>query len=73
VDTLWSAKLPWISHAVASRLGLDPAAAGKTWRGAAIAANRVGDIVQSSMGEVREMSGVNTAMTWCCGVKVVHA
>jgi len=73
VDTLWSAKLTWISHALASRLGLDPAAAGKTWRGAAIVANRVGDIVQSCMGEVREMSGVNTPMTWCCGVKVVRA
>lgn len=73
VDTLWSAKLNWLSHIVASRFGLDPAAAGKTWRGASIMASRVGDIVTSSMGEVREMSGVNTPMTWCCGVKVVRA
>jgi ubiquinone/menaquinone biosynthesis C-methylase UbiE len=73
VDTLWSAKLAWLSHAVASLFGLDPAAAGKTWRGAAIAANRVGDIVQSSRGEILEMSGVNTPMTWCCGVKVASA
>jgi ubiquinone/menaquinone biosynthesis C-methylase UbiE len=72
VDTLWSAKLTWLSHAVASRFGLDPAAAGKTWRGVAIAASRVGEIVQSSGGEIREMYGVNTPMTWCCGIKVVH-
>jgi ubiquinone/menaquinone biosynthesis C-methylase UbiE len=73
VDTLWSAKLAWLSRAVASLIGLDPAAAGKTWRGAAIAASRVGDIVQSSAGEILEMSGVNTPMTWCCGIKVPRA
>ncbi len=73
VDALWSAKLAWLSHAVASLFGLDPAAAGKTWRGAAIAAGRVGDIVQSSAGEIIEMSGVNTPMTWCCGIKVARA
>jgi ubiquinone/menaquinone biosynthesis C-methylase UbiE len=73
VDTLWSAKLIWLSHAVASLSGLDPAAAGKTWRGAAIVASRVGGIVQSNGGEIREMSGVNTPMTWCCGVKVARA
>jgi len=73
VDTLWSAKLAWLSRAVASLIGLDPAAAGKTWRGAAIAASRVGDVVQSSAGEILEMSGVNTPMTWCCGIKVARA
>lgn len=73
VDTLWSAKLARLSHAVASLIGLDPAAAGRTWRGAAIAANLVGDIVQSNDGEIREMSGVNTPMTWCCGIKVARA
>jgi SAM-dependent methyltransferase len=73
VDTLWSAKLAWLSRAVASLIGLDPAAAGKTWRGVAIAASRVGDIVQSSAGEILEMSGVNTPMTWCCGIKVARA
>ena len=59
-------------HALASLFGLDSAAAGKTWRGAAIAASRVGDIVQSSLGEIREMSGIDTPMTWCCGIKVVR-
>jgi len=71
VDTLWSAKLTWLVHAVASIFGVDPLTAGKTWRGPAIVASRVADIVQSSMGEIREMSGVNTPMTWCCGVKMV--
>lgn len=73
VDMLWSAKLTWLSHAVASLFGLDPAAAGKTWRGAAIVARQVAEVVQSSRGEIREMSGVNTPMTWCCGVKVARA
>lgn len=72
VDTLWSAKLTWMSHALASLFGLDSAAAGKTWRGAAIAASRVGNIVQSNAGEILEMSGVNTPMTWCCGIKMAR-
>ena len=73
MDMLWSAKLTWLRHAVASLFGLDPAAAGKTWRGATIVASRVADVVQSSRGEIREMCGVNTPMTWCCGVKVARA
>jgi ubiquinone/menaquinone biosynthesis C-methylase UbiE len=69
VDALWSARLVKLSHLTASLLGLDPASAGKSWRGAAIPAERVADAVLSAGGELRELRGENTPMTWCCGVK----
>jgi ubiquinone/menaquinone biosynthesis C-methylase UbiE len=69
VDALWSARLLSLSRATASMLGFDPAAAGKTWRGAAIASKRIQALVESSDGEVREMPGEGTPMAWCCGVK----
>lgn len=73
VDALWSAQLLRLSRATASFLGLDPAAAGKSWRGAAIEADRIVAIVQSSEGEIREISGESTPMTWCCGRKKAGA
>lgn len=73
VDALWSAKLVALSHAAASLFGLDPSVAGKSWRGVAIQANRIREIVRSSSGEIREMSGEKTPMAWCCGVKKASA
>jgi ubiquinone/menaquinone biosynthesis C-methylase UbiE len=70
VDALWSANLVSLSHMVASAMGLDPSAAGKSWRGASLGASMVRDVVQSQGGEIREMRGEKTTMTWCCGVKV---
>jgi len=69
VDSLWAAKLGALSRSVASALGMDPALAGKSWRGAAIAASTVSECVQSSGGTVCEMRGENTPMAWCCGIK----
>lgn len=69
VDVLWSARLRTLSRAAASAMGLDPAAAGKSWRGAPIAAASIAEFVRASGGEVREISGANTPMAWCCGVK----
>jgi ubiquinone/menaquinone biosynthesis C-methylase UbiE len=69
VDTLWSSKLVRLSHATASLLGLDPAAAGRSWRGAAIDPKKIKQLVHSRSGEIREMAGINTPMTWCCGTK----
>jgi len=69
VDALWSARLTRLSHAAASAMHLDPAAAGKSWRGASIQVGSVAQCVRDSAGEVREISGENTPMTWCCGVK----
>ena len=73
VDAFWSMELVSVSRATASLLGLDPSAAGKSWRGVAIKASQIASVVQSSGAEVREMSGENTPMTWCCGVKKVGA
>jgi SAM-dependent methyltransferase len=73
VDALWSVRLFSLSRKMASLLGFDPAAAGKSWRGAAIRANRVHTLVQASNADVREMSGAGTPLTWCCGVKRVAA
>jgi ubiquinone/menaquinone biosynthesis C-methylase UbiE len=73
VDALWSAKLLSLSRVTASMMGFDPAAAGKTWRGAAIAASRIRALVQSNGGEIREMPGAGTPLAWCCGVKKAGA
>lgn len=70
VDALWSSRLGWLSRAAASALGLDPAAAGKSWRGASIAAVTIAECVRSSGGQVREISGDNTPLAWCCGAKL---
>ncbi len=69
VDALWSARLAWLSRSMARMMGLDPAAAGKSWRGAAIEASRIVTVLRSTGGEVRELSGEGTPMAWCCGVK----
>jgi ubiquinone/menaquinone biosynthesis C-methylase UbiE len=73
VDALWSAQLLSLSRKTASLLGLDPAAAGKSWRGAAISASRIDSLVEANGGEVREMPGEGTPIAWCCGVKKVRA
>src|SRR5215472_1278387 len=69
VDALWFVRLRTISRAAASAFGFDPATAGKSWRGAAISAQHVAETVQNAGGVMREVSGENTPMTWCCGVK----
>lgn len=69
IDALWSARLRGLSRATASLLGLDPAVTGKSWRGAAVDTRRVTGAVRAADGQVREISGENTPMTWCCGVK----
>jgi len=73
VDALWSVQLLSLSRKTASLLGLDPTAAGKSWRGAAINANRMVELVQANGGEVREIAGEGTPIAWCCGVKKVRA
>jgi SAM-dependent methyltransferase len=69
VDALWSASMRGPSRTVAGMFGFDPCAAGKSWRGAAIDAARIEDVVRDAGGEVRETTGQKTPMTWCCGVK----
>lgn len=73
VDALWAAGLASVSRTTARLLGLDPAAAGKSWRGVAIDAARMVSLLCSSGGEIRELTGENTPMAWCCGVKKAGA
>ncbi len=69
VDAFWSVRLLGASRATAVMFGLDPAVEGKSWRGAAVAAAHIAECVRSSGGEVLELTGRNTPMAWCCGVK----
>jgi len=69
VDALWSVRMRRSSRAMARLFGFDSCAAGKSWRGAAIDAGRIEDVVREAGGEVRETSGQKTPMTWCCGRK----
>lgn len=69
VDGLWSAGLAPISRGMAKLAGLDPAAAGKSWRGTAMQGSRVKEMLRSAGGEVRELTGDETPMAWCCGVR----
>ncbi len=73
VDALWSARLLSLSRKTASLLGLDPAVAGKSWRGPAIPSSQIAAVVRSGGGVVREMSGEGTPIAWCCGVKKAGA
>jgi len=69
MDGLWAARLGMLSRAVASAVGLDPALAGKSWRGASILAGSVAECVRTSNGVIREINGENTPMAWCCGIR----
>jgi len=69
VDLLWSAHLRTFSRLIAFAFGLDPATAGKSWRGVVIFSGRVARAVQDAGGLIRELLGEDTPMAWCCGVK----
>jgi ubiquinone/menaquinone biosynthesis C-methylase UbiE len=69
VDALWSMHLRILSRAAATAFGFDPATSGKSWRGVAIDVERVESAIREGRGVVRETSGENTPMTWCCGIK----
>jgi len=69
LDAVRAARLGMLSRTIASALGLDPALAGKSWRGASIAAGSVAESVHVSDGVVREINGENTPMAWCCGIR----
>ena len=69
VDLFWAAGMPGLSRAVAKGFGGDPEIAGKTWRGASVAAEKIAGYVRAAGGEVREMTGQGTPIAWCCAVK----
>jgi len=71
VDLFWSMRLLSLSRKTAALLGFDPAVAGRSWRGAAISADRIAKFLQAHGAEVREMPGEGTPFAWCGGVKNV--
>lgn len=60
---------PWASERLARALGLDPLAAGHTWRGALISPREVLETIWQCGGSVRGVEGWETAHTWCYGFK----
>jgi len=73
---VWGAvDLPWLlgwtgaSRSVASAFGLNPALAGKSWRGAALDTATVRTAVQAAGGIVEEVTGEGTDRAWCSGAK----
>ncbi len=70
VDALWSARLRSMSRAAAHGFSLDPCAAGKSWRGAAISTDNIVRVIDAAGGRVLESTGVNTPMAWCYGTKL---
>ena len=69
VDFPWALGFRRISRGVASLLGLSPDIAGKSWRGAALDVRSVRTTLQSAGATLLEMTGEETPMTWCCGLK----
>ena len=69
VDFPWSLGFRRLSRGIASLLGLSPDIAGKSWRGASLGVRDVRQTLQSAGGTLLEMTGEETPMTWCCGLK----
>ena len=69
VDTLWAFHLKQLSQAIARWLGFDPATAGKSWRGASLRSGKVAETLRAPGGSAVQITGVETAMTWCWGEK----
>jgi SAM-dependent methyltransferase len=69
VDFPWALGFRRASRGVASLLGLPPDIAGKSWRGASLDVKMVRQTIETSGGQVKEMTGEDTPMTWCCGLK----
>ena len=69
VDFPWALGFRGVSRGVASLLGLSPDMAGKSWRGASLGVKTVRETIESAGAVVKEMTGENTPMTWCCGLK----
>jgi SAM-dependent methyltransferase len=69
VDFPWALGFRQASRGVASLLGLPPDIAGKSWRGASLDAKLVRKTVETAGATVKEMTGEDTPMAWCCGLK----
>jgi ubiquinone/menaquinone biosynthesis C-methylase UbiE len=70
VDALWAIGLERGSRGAASLLRLDPAMAGKSWRGAAVEAAAVRVTLQVAGASETHVMGESTPMAWCWGKKI---
>jgi SAM-dependent methyltransferase len=70
VDFPWTLGFRQISRSLASLLGLSPEIAGKSWRGASLDVKVVREAVETEGATVKAMTGEDTPMTWCCGLKL---
>jgi len=69
VDFPWALGLRQTSRAVATLLGLSPEIAGKSWRGASLHVQAVRETIQRAGATVQELTGEDTPMTWCSGLR----
>ena len=69
VDFPWTLGFRKASRGVASLLGLSPDIAGKSWRGASLGVKMVSETIEVAGAAVKEITGEETPMTWCCGMK----
>lgn len=69
VDFPWALGFRQTSRGVAALLGLSPEIAGKSWRGASLGVKAVRDTIEAAGATIQEMTGEETPMTWCTGLK----
>jgi SAM-dependent methyltransferase len=69
VDVLWSLNVKGLSQTAARWMGFDPAAAGKSWRGASLPAARVAQTIRAAGASAVQITGGDTPMAWCWGRK----
>jgi len=69
IDSTWAVGLRSLSRWTASALGFDPNLAGLSWRGVAMDAGRMRELVQEAGGEVQQVAGEKTPFAWICGCK----
>lgn len=70
VDFPWALGFRQTSRGMATLLGLPPDIAGKSWRGASLDVRAVRETVEGAGARVEEVTGEETPMTWCSGVKL---
>ena len=69
VDFPWALGFRRLSQGVASLMGLSPDIAGKSWRGASLRVKEVRETIEDAGATVQELTGEDTPMTWCSGLK----
>lgn len=72
VDLLWSLNFKEVSQTAARWMGFDPTVVGKSWRGVALPADGVAQIIQAAGATAVQITGGDTPLAWCCGRKEVQ-